>query len=229
VRLLGLLGSLCLSSSGGTANVSNNIKKERGPMIYLIRHGEIVESNKKRYIGQTDVSLSAKGLRQAEYWQKELAQVRFEGVYCSDLTRALDTAKCVANAPESGIHVIPQLREISLGDWEGKPMVNIKTRFPDAWEERGRHMDSFQIPNGESFLDLHTRVIPVFEQIVSKRSGHVLMVAHAGVNRVILCHVLQKPIQDLFTIPQGYGALNLIDYQESKPIVLAINRTPAKE
>ncbi len=120
-------------------------------MIYLLRHGEIVGSKEKRYIGQTDIPLSANGLRQAAYWRKELSQVRFEGVYSSDLKRSLDMAKCVTNITKSANHILPQLREISLGDWEGEPMEKIKTRFPDAWEERGRRMDSFKSPNGESF------------------------------------------------------------------------------
>jgi len=198
-------------------------------MIYLLRHGEIVHSDEKRYIGQTDVPLSEKGRDQATWWKKELSQIPFESVYSSDLIRALDTAKCVANIPDSRIHVMSQLREISLGDWEGEPMENIKTRFPDAWEERGRHMDNFQIPNGESFLDLHARVIPVFKHIASGASGNILMVAHAGVNRIILCHLLKRPIRGLFNIPQGYGALNLIDCQEGRPIVLNINQKPPKK
>jgi alpha-ribazole phosphatase len=197
--------------------------------IYLLRHGEIVGSNKKRYIGQTDIPLSEKGRNQAAWWKKELSHIDFEAVYSSDLVRALDTANIVSDHLDSHIHVMSQLREISLGDWEGACMGTIRTRFPDAWAERGRHMDSFQVPNGESFQDLHDRVIPVFQKITAEACGNVLMVAHAGVNRIILCHVLKRPIQELFSIPQGYAALNLIEYQEGKPLVLAINQTPPPE
>ena len=194
--------------------------------IYLLRHGEIVGSEKKRYIGQTDVLLSPKGRRQAAWWQEALRPVEFEKVYSSDLMRALDTARVVSGIPEADIEVMSQLREIDLGDWDGERMENIKTRFPDAWEERGRHIESFRIPNGESFQDLHDRVIPVFQKIMAEAHGNVLVVAHAGVNRIILCHVLNRPVQELFSIPQDYAALNLIDYQGGRAIVRAINRTP---
>jgi len=200
----------------------------RKKQIYLLRHGEIVARDEKRYIGQTDVPLSSKGLEQAFSWRKELAHVVFESVYSSDLMRALYTAKNVANIDEPYIHILPQLREIDLGDWDGESMEEIKTRFPDAWKERGRRMGSFKTPNGESFQDLHKRVIPVFQKILSEMTGDVLIVGHAGMNRIILCHVLEKPIKELFDIPQEYAALNLIDCSEGRPMVLTMNRTPPK-
>ena len=207
---------------------SSFISMLKTKQIYLLRHGEIVDNDEKRYIGQTDVPLSSKGLAQAFWWRKELSPIVFKAVYSSDLMRAKDTAKCVANVLESHIHVMSQLCEIDLGDWDGETMEEIKTRFPDAWEERGRRMDSFKPPNGESFQDLHERVIPVFQKIISKMSGNVLIVGHAGVNRIILSHVLEKPIKELFSIPQEYAALNLIDCSEGRPMVLTMNRTPPK-
>ena len=169
-----------------------------------------------------------KGLRQAVWWKKELSHVDFEAIYCSDLARALDTAKCIANMDKSHIHILLQLREIDLGDWDGETMKEIKIRFPDAWKDRGRRMDSFKTPNGESFQELHDRVIPVFQKIISEMTGDVLIVGHAGMNRIILCHVLEKPIKELFDIPQEYAAFNLIDCSEGRPMVLTMNRTPPK-
>ena len=196
--------------------------------IYLLRHGEIENRDENRYIGQTDVPLSSTGLSQAGCWQEQLSHVAFEKVYCSDLSRALDTARIVSAPTDSEIEVMAQLREINLGDWDGERMETIKKRFPDAWEERGRHLDSFQTPHGESFQDLHARVIPVFQKIAAETTGNALVVTHAGVNRIILCHVLKKPIQELFSIPQDYAALNLIEYQEGRAIVSTINRTPSE-
>ena len=57
-------------------------------------------------------------------------------------------------------------------------------------------------------------------------SGNVLLVAHAGVNRIILGHVLKKPLKDLFDIPQDYAALNRIEYQQGRPVVVGVNQVP---
>jgi len=195
-------------------------------MLYLLRHGDIVGSEKKRYIGQTDAALSSKGLCQAAWWKDELAHVEFEKVYSSDLSRALDTARIVSGLSGSDVQTTPYLREIDLGDWDGETVEHIKKRFPDAWEERGRHLQHFRPPNGENFQDLHDRVIPVFLKITAVVHGNLLVVAHAGVNRMILCHVLKKPIRELLGIPQDYAALNLIGHQKGELRVLSTNRTP---
>ena len=197
-------------------------------MIYLLRHGEIVGSEKKRYIGQTDVPLSSKGVRQAAWWKEELKHVEFATVYSSDLMRALDTARMVSDLHESEIVVTAQLREIDLGDWDGELVKDIKTYSSDAWEKRGRHMASFRTPHGESFQDLHERTIPVFQKIAEAGQGNVLVVAHAGVNRIMLCHVLKKPIQELFSIPQDYAALNRIGRRKGRFQVLSMNETPSE-
>ena len=84
-------------------------------MLYLLRHGEIVGSNKKRFISQSDVPLSSKGLRQAAWWKKELSHVDFERVYASNLIRAFDTAKRVANIPDSHIHFMPYFKKADPG------------------------------------------------------------------------------------------------------------------
>ncbi|MBW2514174.1 MAG: alpha-ribazole phosphatase [Deltaproteobacteria bacterium] len=194
--------------------------------IYLLRHGEILIDDPKRYIGQTDAPLSSKGVYQAARWKEQFSHVMFEKVYCSDLTRAFDTARIVSGFSDSDITAMPQLREIDLGDWDGERMDAIKTHFPGAWKERGRHMARFRVPHGESFQDLHERVVPVFLKIASAATGNVLVVAHAGVNRIILCHLLKKPIQELFSIPQDSAALNLIENVQGKFVVRAMNRLP---
>ncbi|MEM5818020.1 MAG: histidine phosphatase family protein, partial [Desulfitobacterium hafniense] len=55
------------------------------------------------------------------------------------------------------------------------------------------------------------RVIPLFENIVRSDAQTSLIVGHAGVNRVILCHALGLPLQELFSFKQSYGCLILLN------------------
>lgn len=121
------------------------------------------------------------------------------------------------------IRVDPNLREINLGDWDGRPMQAIRTEFPAEWKKRGEGIDTFRPPKGESFSDLYQRVVPVFEHIVETVSRPVLIVGHAGVNRVILCRVLGMPIRKLFSIEQNYGALNIIENGKAGLKVVVMN------
>ena len=61
------------------------------------------------------------------------------------------------------------------------------------------------------------------KKIAAEALGNVLIVAHDGVNRIILCHVLKRPIRELFSIPQGYAALNLIEYERGKLDIKSMN------
>lgn len=192
-------------------------------MIYVLRHGEIEETARGRYVGQTDVALSERGRHQAVRWGKWAAGKKLGAVFCSDLARSFETAAIMAERLHLKPRVDRHLREIHLGEWEGRLMQEVRTESPMEWEQRGACMDTFRPPGGESFLDLSRRVVPVFTQIAEIDADATLIVGHAGVNRVILCHVLGLPIRSLFALKQDYGALNLIDNSRGEVQVAAVN------
>jgi len=180
-------------------------------MIYLLRHGEIESDGIRRLLGQTDVRLSPKGLDQARYWRDAFSEIPFGGIYASDLSRCAETARIVAAGISAEIHYLSELREIHLGKLEGLAVDDFRERFRDEWETRGRDIARFVPEGGESFSGLQKRVVPVFQEISSRHEGNVLIITHAGVNRVILCHILEMPLSNLFRIEQSYGCLNLLE------------------
>ncbi|UCD79026.1 MAG: histidine phosphatase family protein [Desulfobacterales bacterium] len=195
-------------------------------MIYLIRHGVIEGAEERRFIGQSNPPLSEAGRHNAGQWNKLLAGIEFEAVFCSDLRRAQETARIIAGDKQPAVQPVPQLREIHLGQWEGLSMNYIRRQFPEKWRRRGENISSYKPPEGESFNDLQSRVVPFFEALGRQLRGHALIVAHAGVNRVILCHVLGMPVSDLFRLRQDYGALNIIDYAGNNSRVIGLNLMP---
>jgi len=191
-------------------------------MICLLRHGEIAGAGSRRFIGQTDIPLGENGRRQAECWGEAWAGRIWDRVYASDLVRSLETAQIIVGSRHP-VLALPGLREIAMGEWDGQPMAEIRARYPEAWELRGRSFDTFRPPGGESFADLRDRVLPVFNRIAGKARGPVLIVAHAGVNRVILCGLLGVPLCRLFEVKQDYGCLNRIDCGSGGLRVSAVN------
>jgi alpha-ribazole phosphatase len=183
-------------------------------MIFLLRHGEINSDAEKRFIGWTDISLNAKGLHQARQWQRFFSNTTFENVYCSDLIRARRTAEIIGGDRKQCIQETPSLREIRLGEFENLARRDVQERFPEKWRARGENMLSYRPDGGESFNDLCDRVLPFFEQILSRAKADTLIVAHAGVNRVMLCHVLGIPLENMFRIGQDYACLNRIDFRK---------------
>lgn len=194
--------------------------------IFLMRHGDSRKDTVKRYIGQSDAPLNGRGREQAEWWRTKLAPLRFSRVFCSDLVRSMQTARIIMAGNEELASAHAALREISMGDWEGLAMADVRADQPEKYSERGVNPDIHRPPGGESFTDLQNRVVPVFRDILSREEGNVLVIGHAGVNRVILCHLLGMPLKNLFLLGQDYGCLNLFDRGKSTVRVDAVNIRP---
>ena len=179
--------------------------------IYLLRHGDSRQDDVRRYIGQTDHPLNLTGQAQAEYWRGELLTVPFERIYCSTLRRSIETATIIASEQKPAVQALANLQEICLGAWDGLPIDEVRRCKPVEYERRGASLAGHRPPEGESFNDVALRVLPLFEELVDSSTGNVLIVGHAGVNRIILCHILNIPRENIFNLQQNYCCLNIID------------------
>jgi probable phosphoglycerate mutase len=194
--------------------------------IYLLRHGETDLTGERRFVGQVDPPLNETGLEQARFWLRELVNEEFERIFCSDLIRSHRTAEIIAGDGPEKITVVPQLREIDLGAWDGLLMAAVQERFAREWKRRGEDLAGYRPPGGESFADLQGRVVPLFDELVANTSGNVLVAGHAGVHRVILCHILGLPLNNLFRLAQDYGHLSIVDYSREPRRIIALNIGP---
>ncbi len=184
--------------------------------VFLVRHGKTQSpDNEKRYIGQTDLPLDEEGVRQSVCLQKRLADEDLCSIYCSDLSRTRQTAGIIAVDRHIEIIERKDLREISLGEWEGFTFSDIAQRLPEEFSRRGEDIFNYRITGGESFAECGRRVITAFHDILGPAEENILIVGHAGVNRLILCHVLGISLRDLFKINQDYGCLNIIKCSNS--------------
>ena len=197
-------------------------------MIYMVRHGAVQSpADPKRFIGQLDLPLNAQGFLQAEQLAEALADAPFSAVFCSDLERSFDTAQIIAKPHQVSCVQRRDLREISLGRWEGMSFDEVRRLHPDEFHARGCDIVRYRPPQGESFLDCSVRVIPAFHEILNSTLGNILIVGHAGVNRIILSHALRRPLEDLFEIAQDYGRLNILIHRSPALDVVLLNGSPS--
>ena len=194
--------------------------------LYLVRHSATIEIKGKRFIGQTESPLSEHGVEQAWALRDWLQPREFTRVLCSDLTRSLRTVKIILGARRPPIEVHPELREIRLGEWDGVSFREIKARYPEEFKARGADIEHWRPPGGESFADCRHRVLELLHRELPKWEGNVLLVGHAGVNRLILCEVLGLPIANLMHIGQDYGCVNIVEFGPERARVLLVNFVP---
>lgn len=176
--------------------------------IYLVRHGKIDIGNEKRYIGISDVPLNKEGILQAKKLKEILYSIQLEKAYLSPLVRCVETANIILQNRNVEKVLLKELMEINMGKWEGKTFDYIKSYFPEQFKERGKNIDSFVPECGESFNNVRERVKPVLESIIKNTHGNILIIAHAGVNRVIISTILSLPLKCMFDIEQNYGCIN---------------------
>jgi len=209
--------------------------------VYLIRHGETEGAEIKRYKGTLDVPLSEKGTGQIERLSQYLFKLSntnrvaeaftnpgmaLTAVYCSDLSRAQKSAEIIARPYSLIPKVVPALRERSFGLWEGMSFDEIREQYPDEFNAWAGNPLEFSPMNGETTLEVRDRVIDALEMILRSNAGeHVAVVAHGGVNRIVLCHVLGIPLQNIFRVDQDFAALNIIEFWDRYPVVKLLNGT----
>ncbi len=139
------------------------------------------------YHGHNDVDLSPAGIRQCEAVAAYLQEVPLAGVYSSDLTRTRRGAEIIAQGRQVVVEAYPEFREVHFGVWEGLSFQEIMERYPEELQQRFRDLANFRIPGGESLLDLKGRALPKLQELIQRHQGEAfLLVAHAGINRVIL-------------------------------------------
>lgn len=178
--------------------------------VYLLRHGEIPASSPRLFLGRTEVSLTDRGRAQMEQAAGYLQAARIERLVCSPLRRSAESAAILGKAWGLAVEPEPALSEIDLGDWEGLSVAQVRQRYPGDYEARGRDIALFRPQAGESFTDLQDRVWPAFLAILDGAAETTAVVAHAGVNRVLLCRLLGIPLAHLFQLRQDYACLNIV-------------------
>jgi len=192
--------------------------------LYLIRHGQVADGHTHRYHGNNDIGLSPEGERQLTRLARQLQEVPLAAVYTSHLERSRDGASRLCEGRGFEPQPQPEFREIHFGVWEGLTFGEIAEQYPEELASRLQDLANFRIPGGESLLDVRDRALPRLRELVAAHSGQSLaLVAHAGVNRVILCEALSLPLEHLFRMDQNYGCLNIIDYFPDFTVVRLVN------
>ncbi len=198
--------------------------------LYLIRHGATQGDGVKRYKGSLDVPLSEEGIEQIKRVALYLSQIIKDErpvVYSSPLSRALKSAEIISDNFNVKPVVIPELRERSFGIWEGMSFDEIKERYLEEFSLWSSNPLRYSPPEGESTLEVRDRVMKAFKWILqataSSLQPDIIIVAHGGVNRIILCELLGVPLENIFRIEQEHGAINIIEFHDNYPVVKLIN------
>lgn len=194
--------------------------------IYLVRHGQTAWNKQRRYQGSQDIPLDSEGVLQAEKLAERLKEIRWDRVISSDLQRARITAETVVDG-KIEIELMPELREMHFGDWEGITFSEAEEKWPGDVKNFFADPTQSIIPNGENAIVFSERVLRGLEAIIasSKEEDTILITTHGGSVRCVLCDVLNKPLTEMWNMEQGNTAVNILEISKGKRIFSLINDT----
>lgn len=180
--------------------------------LLLVRHGDTELNSAERYWGRNDVKLSATGFRQAEKLCHRLASEKIDAVYSSDLKRASVTAETIASGRQLNVITCAELREVNFGDIEGLTFDEVSRFYPEVtklWAERNPKL---KYPGGESLVEFNNRV----SKFLSRLEKHtpeetILIVAHFGVLRILICHLLGIGLRHWWQIRLKLASLSILE------------------
>jgi broad specificity phosphatase PhoE len=196
-------------------------------VIYLLRHGAVEGAERRRFIGHLDVPLSPLGERQCAAQAARLRGTGLAAVFSSDLARARRSAEIIAAPHGLAPTVVPALREMAMGRWEGLTAAEIQAREPAAFADWLARVGQFPFPGGESVPELVARAAPAFDAIVAAHAGRpIAIVAHGGTNRALLCRALGLPADRLPVLGQDYGALTVLEARAGGCVLRRLNERP---
>jgi broad specificity phosphatase PhoE len=171
--------------------------------------------------------LNARGRQQAEALAERLADVPLDLIYTSDLSRARVTAELISTRRPLAVPIVAltQLRECDYGLWEGLTRPEAAARFPGDWDDWQKGEKGGRPTGGEDVVSLARRTGRVFDEAAGE-GKRVLISAHRGSLRTILCHALgiAQTFRDRFSIANcSISALECPP--ESRPRLLFLNDT----
>lgn len=161
--------------------------------LILIRHGQTTYNATGRMQGHLDTELSELGYAQAQAAARLLEDKGVTRIVASDLKRAAETARVIAEHIGVAVDIDSRLRETHLGEWQGRSSAEVDEDLPGAraiW----RHDPTWAPPGGESRVDVARRAKPAIDELMRTHAawdeGPVLIVGHGGAISALTCALL---------------------------------------
>jgi alpha-ribazole phosphatase len=194
--------------------------------LILIRHGQTTWNAERRLQGHQDSPLSPRGILEAEAVGRRLANEPLTALYSSDLSRASHTAEILNAAHHLPLVQRADLREVNLGQWEGKTASELEQDETEAdllakWRE-----DSLtnRPPGGERLEELQARVVSALEEIAEDHpEGLIAVVTHGGVIKAAVAWVLGLPLDHQRRFEVGNASITTLVLGPKRSLLLNLN------
>ena len=187
--------------------------------IDILRHGESTLSHTLR--GSTDDALTPLGWQQMQntIMQAVATGTTWDVIFSSPLQRCQSYAQEVAQRYTLPLKIHASLQEMHFGDWEGQSTQQIYEEMPELLANFWQYPTQFSTPNGETLQAFERRILLAVQQITQQMKMYqwknALLISHGGVIKLLKCHALAQPLDDVLTMSAAVGTLHTFEYQDT--------------
>lgn len=194
--------------------------------LYLIRHGESEWNILSKVQGQNNVNLTKKGIEQAAKAAERLSKEKIDEIYSSDLDRAYDTAKIIADKLKLDVKKLQELREIKFGVWEGLTSSEIKENYKNEHMIWMTEPHKLQLPEAERLIDVQERMLKGVNKLMKEnKDKNILIVSHGSAIKALILGILDIDLSSYNKISIGNVGLTIIEYRDYSPVIGVLNDT----
>ncbi len=199
--------------------------------LVLVRHGQSEWNALGLWTGQTDVALSEQGNREAKKAAEHLRDIPLHKAHTSKLTRAQQTLHEIKQAlghTELDTAQHEALNERHYGDYTGKNKWEIAEQLGEEAFTKLRRTWDHPVPGGETLKDVHSRVLPYFEEHIIhdlKAGKNVIVAAHGNSLRALMKHLEETADDKVHELEIGTGEVLVYEISEDGTVVSKEIRT----
>ncbi|MHB8770953.1 MAG: histidine phosphatase family protein [Syntrophales bacterium] len=196
--------------------------------VILVRHGDLGDTYRGRYVGRTDLPLSAEGELQAAALAGEIGLISGARILCSPLLRARQTAE-IALGNGKAFTIDDDLREIDFGRWELMSFREIAAADPAAVDRWALLEDDFTFPGGEGIGAFRGRVGALAGRIAADPAATVIAVTHGGIIRMLICRFLGLEYRRYLLFDVRPGSLSELAIDGDRGVLARLNERCRRE
>jgi alpha-ribazole phosphatase len=205
---------------------------QRVGTLFLLRHGDLVASERRLLRGQSEAELSDRGRRQEQALVRwfQAQPTPLQRVYSSDLGRCRSLGSALAATAPCPLELEARLREQHLGHFEGRDWEELSLAYPEAVRAYWADYAHTRPPGGENLADLGSRASGFLTAHAPQWLGQsVALVTHAGVLRVLLCHVLGVSIDQALRFAPPTGSVSVLSHSSAGFVIESLFLVPPEQ
>jgi len=191
--------------------------------VILVRHGESEGNLQRLFRGRCDFPLTPRGVEQARALRDELANFNIDAIYTSPLQRALKTAEIINER-----HNVPIFKEdgfinIDLGEWQGKPRIEIERNYPELWKLWITTPEELRIKGGEPLDNVQQRAYNTLVKLIRNHTdGTIVIVTHRAVLKPLIARAIGIAKPYFWKIHIDTASYSILEYTDERGFYLTL-------